>query len=307
VPAPPAFDTHANHVFGSTPRSVWRAAGSLWLLLTLTGCVALARPLARPVTIRFVGGLSTAILDQNDLAIVRDGAPAYLLAVDGLIEADPTDTEMLLTGARLYGAYVSAFVEEPERRRRLSQRALDYARRALCLENRYVCEAVSGPFHAFEASLASVDPSEVATLYGFGVAWAGWVEAHAEDWRAIAQIPRIEALMLRIVELDEALEGGGAHLYLGVLLTQRPASLGGRPEEARRHFERAVALSEGRNLMVKVLYARQYGRLMFDRPLHDRLLREVLQADPRAPELTLANTLAQEQAQRLLDEADDYF
>jgi hypothetical protein len=157
------------------------------------------------------------------------------------------------------------------------------------------------------ASLDSVDSRDVATLYGFGAAWAGWVEAHADDWGAIAQIPRIEALMLRVVELDESHGGGGAHLYLGVLLTQRPASLGGQPEQAREHFERAVALSEDRNLMVKVLYARQYARLVFDRPLHDRLLREVVEADPKAPELTLANTLAQEQARDLLAEADEYF
>ena len=39
----------------------------------------------------------------------------------------------------------------------------------------------------------------------------------------------------------------------------------------------------------------------------DRLLQEVLAADPRAPGLTLGNTLAQEQARQLLDGADDYF
>jgi hypothetical protein len=68
-----------------------------------------------------------------------------------------------------------------------------------------------------------------------------------------------------------------------------------------------VALSGGRNLMVKVLYARQYARLVFDRPLHDRLLREVVEADPEAAGLVLGNTLAQEQARRLLAEADEYF
>jgi hypothetical protein len=271
--------------------------------MVLVGCAVLARP----VTVRFVGGLSSAILEQDDLATVRDGAPAYLLAVDGLIEADPDDLEMLLTGARLYGAYTAAFVEDPARKRRLSDRALDYARRALCGECPGVCAAVEDPFDAFVASLDSVDAGNVAALYGFGSAWAGWVEAHADDWGAIAQIPRIEAIMLRVVALDETHDDGGAHVVLGVLLTQRPASLGGRPEEARRHFERALAISGERNLMVKVLYARQYARLMFDRPLHDRLLKEVVEADPRAPELTLSNTLAQEQARRLLDEADDYF
>jgi hypothetical protein len=59
--------------------------------------------------------------------------------------------------------------------------------------------------------------------------------------------------------------------------------------------------------MAKVLYARSYARLVFDRPLHDRLLREVLAADPQAPGLTLSNTLARGAARGLLDEADEYF
>ena len=65
--------------------------------------------------------------------------------------------------------------------------------------------------------------------------------------------------------------------------------------------------AQRRNLVAQVLFARQYARLVFDRPLHDRLLREVMDADPNAPGLTLANTLAREQALLLLDDADDYF
>lgn len=283
---------------------MWRLAALLLpLVLMSAGCAALARP----ATNRFAVNLSAAILDQDDLATVRDGAPAYLLAVDGLIEGDPDNRELLLTGARLYGAYASAFVEDPARQRRLWARALGYGRRALCNESRTTCEAAERPFDAFVASLASLDSRHVPTLYGFGAAWAGWVQARADDWGAIAEIPKIEALMGRVLELDESHERGGAHLHLGVLLTQRPASLGGQPERAREHFERAVALSQGRNLMAKVLYARHYARLVFDRSLHDRLLQEVVTADPEAPGLTLSNTLAQEQARRLLAEADEYF
>jgi hypothetical protein len=278
-------------------------SAGLLLLPALAGCAALARPAAS----RFTENLSAAILDQNDLATVRDGAPAYLLAVDGLIEGDAGNTELLLTGARLYGAYASAFVADEARRQRLWDRALGYGRRALCNECYSACKGADRPFDDFVASLSSVDAGDVPSLYGFGAAWAGWVQARPEDWTAIAEIPKIEALMERVVELDESHERGGAHLYLGVLLTQRPASLGGQPERAREHFERAVALSQGRNLMAKVLYARQYARLVFDRPLHDRLLQEVVEADPEAPGLTLSNTLAQEQAHRLLGEADGYF
>ena len=113
--------------------------------------------------------------------------------------------------------------------------------------------------------------------------------------------------MRRVVELDEAYERGGAHLYLGILATLVPPALGGKPEQAREHFERAIALSRGRDLMVKVQYAERYARLVFNRGLHDRLLQEVVQADASEPGLTLLNTLAKEQAQQLLASANSYF
>ena len=123
----------------------------------------------------------------------------------------------------------------------------------------------------------------------------------------MADPPKVQALMERVVVLDGGYEDGGAHLYLGVLYSLRPASLGGRPDLAREHFERAIELSDGNNLMAKVLFASQYARLVFDRPLHDRLLSEVLDAEIAAAGYTLTNTLAQEEASELLAESDEYF
>ncbi len=273
------------------------------LLGTLSGCSTLVGS----ATSQLAADLSTAVLNQNDLATVREGLPTFLLLVDGLIEGDPESTPLLLTGARLYGAYATAFIEDDARARRLAERAREYGHRALCTQRAELCAAVRGPFDRFSRLLETTRRSDVPVLYGSAVAWAGWVQVHADDWGAIAEVPKIRALMARVVELDETHAGGGAHAYLGVLSTQLPPGLGGRPEVGREHFERALALSEERDLMVKVLYARWYARLVFNRPLHDRLLKEVLKAEPGAPGLTLSNTLARDQAELLLRDADDYF
>jgi len=54
-----------------------------------------------------------------------------------------------------------------------------------------------------------------------------------------------------------------------------------------------------------VKYARYYARLVFNQELHDRLLKEVLAADPQVHRLTLSNVMAQEEARKL--KADEYF
>ena len=279
-----------------------RLVTALPILAALCGCASLVASAA----IRLADDLNTAMVDQDDPETVRAGAPAYLLLLDGLIEGDPDNPELLLAGARLYGAYVSAFIEDEERARRLASKARSYGRRALCARDKDLCAAIDAPFDAFLPAVAEAG-SDVPTLYGFASAWAVWVQANADDWKAIADIPRLEALMRRVVELDETYERGAPHLYLGVLLTLVPPGLGGRTEEARERFDRAIALSEGRDLMAKVLYAEQYARLVFDRDLHDGLLREVLSADPEAPGFTLSNTLAKEQAAVLLESGDEYF
>ena len=139
------------------------------------------------------------------------------------------------------------------------------------------------------------------------MAWASWVQANAGDWNAVASLSKIEALFERCLEIDESHDNGGAHVYLGVIKSLLPAAVGGKPEAARAHFERAIEISEGRNLMVKVLMARHYARNVFDRELHDALLSSVKGAQAEYPGYTLVNSLAKVEAEQLLAESDEFF
>lgn len=283
-----------------------RCLAVLSLLAALSfngGCAAL---FAR-ATSGLADGLSEAILDNRDLAMVRDGAPSFLILIDGLIANSPDDPQLLRQGAQLTSAYAAAFVDEPERASRLQSKALEYAQRAVCESLRKGCALRQRPFEAYEAWLAERKVGDVPVLYQLGSSWAAWIQAHSDDFAAIAELQRVKALMSRIIELDPDYDYGGAHLYMGVFETLLPPALGGRPEQGRQHFERALELSQGRYLLTKVLYADQYARLVFDQELHDRLLREVLDADPAVPGLTLINVVAQRDAAALLESSDDYF
>ena len=261
----------------------------------------------RRATSQFADNLTTAILNEDDPGTVRDGVPAYLLLVDGMILSDPEDPGALLAGAKLYDAYAGGFVEDGARAQRLAERAYGYARRALCLRDRELCTALDAPFDAFQAALAKTNADNLNVLYGFASAWASRIQVNTGDWNAIADLPKLQALLLRVVSFDPHYDDGGAYLYLGVINSIRPASLGGKPEEGKAYFDKALELSAGRNQMVRVLYAQFYARLVFDQALHDKLLNEVLVADPVAPKLTLINTLAQRKAKALLESGKDYF
>jgi hypothetical protein len=113
--------------------------------------------------------------------------------------------------------------------------------------------------------------------------------------------------MERALALDETYEAGAIHTWLGVLSSLRPPALGGEPDVAKAHFERSLELSQGRDLSVKVEYARRYARLMYEQELHDRLLNEVLGAPVTEDGYTLFNVLAQRDAEALLASSAEYF
>ena len=272
---------------------------TLFAAVSLSGCAVLS----------FSDNLPKAMLEQGDPEIVRAGAPAFLIILDALVKGDPDDEDFLLAASKLYGSYAGAFVNgDSGRARKLSSRSMDYARRAICAELDDLCVVLDKPFDDFSEVLAEYDnEDDLPFIYGLAGAWAGWIQANSEDWGAIAQLPKVKALIQHVLKLDESYDQGTAHIYMGVLETQLPPSVGGKPEQARAHFERAILLSEGKNLMAKVMYAKQYGRLLFEQELHDRLLNEVLKAETKAAGLTLANSLAQEQAAELLASSAEYF
>ena len=285
-------------------KHIWWSLIAVSVVIVLTtGCSSIMSS----ATSGLAESLTDAVLNQNDPETVRQGAPAYLLLIDGLIANDPDNADLLMAGASLYSSYAGAFVDDPERASRLSLKGRDYGWAAWCEVDRDACDIWSAPYEDFERVVDGAGRKEVPVLYRAGAAWASWVQANTDDWSAIADKARVDAMMQKVAALDETFDDGSAFLYLGILATLLPEAMGGKPEQGRADFERVIELSDGRNLMAKVLLARSYARLVFDRELHDRLCREVIEADPVSPGLTLTNTLAREEAMQLLGSSEDYF
>ena len=287
-------------------RKILSIALSFYILISillLSGCSFFISS----ATVDMTENLSQAILNNNDLATVEAGGPAYLLMVDSLLYRNPDNESLLRGSSKIYTAYTTVFVKDPARAKKLTEKALSYALRAICVHRSKTCGFREVNFQEFKNTILSLEIEDVPNLFTLGSAWSAWIQMHREDWNAVAEISRVEAIMKRVIELDEFYQDGGAHLYLGVLATFLPPALGGKPDVGRRHFERALEISKDKNLMVKVLYAQHYARLMFDRKLYDRLLNEVLEAKTDVPGYTLSNTLAQQRAMELIKSGEDYF
>ena len=83
--------------------------------------------------------------------------------------------------------------------------------------------------------------TNVELMYVLASSWSGYLQANSEDWGAIADLPKIEVLLDRVVQLDPNHDQGQAYVYLGVLNSLRPEAIGGKPELGRSYFEKAIA------------------------------------------------------------------
>jgi hypothetical protein len=272
-------------------------------LLLVSGCGSVISDVQKKFAKQLTGG----VLNHDDPATVRDGLPAYLLLLDGSIEGDPKNEDLLCAGANLYGAYAGQFVTEQARQLLLSKRSFGYASRAACAHDKNWCDIANLPLETIERELQRNDKDDLVMLNCLGAAWATQIQADSDNSDAIAQIPQLRSIFERIVVLDASYDKGSPYMYLGVLANLLPAAYGGQPEKSRGYFERAIALSDGHNLLAKTLYAEKYARAVFDQELHDRLLREVLAAPANSPGYTLSNTIAKVKAQALLASSKDYF
>jgi hypothetical protein len=277
------------------------------ILAFITGCISSQKIVAEKAPALF-RDVALSANRQSDIVLVRQGIPSYLMLIDGMLPSYPENRDLLLAGAQAYAAYASVLDEdEQDRAAVLSERAKQYALKALDLTPPFK-GALGKPLEVFQKRLGETDKKQVPTLFWVGNIWAGWIAASTEGAAAMADLPWVEALMERALELDPGFYYGGPHLFKAILLSARPEQFGGNLKQAQEHFQKAMDYGRGKFLMTDVYYAEYYARQTLNRDLFVSTLKRVLETPAQVePDLTLANTLAQRKAKKLLARVDEFF
>jgi len=277
------------------------------VLAFITGCFSSQKIMAEKAPALF-RDVALSANRQSDVVLVRQGIPSYLMLVDGMLQSYPENRDLLLAGAQAYAAYASVLEDdEQDRAANLSDRAKQYALKALEMTPPFN-GALGKPLEVFQERLRQTEKKQVPTLFWVGNIWAGWIAASTEGAAAMADLPWVEALMERALELDPGFYYGGPHLFKAILLSARPEQFGGNLKQAQEHFQKALDYGRGKFLMTDVYYAEYYARQTLNRDLFVSTLKRVLETSAQVePDLTLANTLAQRKARKLLARVDEFF
>ena len=279
----------------------------LWLLFLLSACLP-NKKLTIGATATLLEGVARASSQQSDLRVLREGMPAYLMLIDGMIQAWPDNEQLLIAGAQSYSSFASLFVEDQDKEyaNLLYARGRQYALRSL--EMRGFKDPLQRPFDDFKGGLKSLGKKDVPILFWTATCWANWIRLNLDSMEALSELPRVEGMMRRVLELDEGFYYGGPHLFMGIWYASRPKMAGGDLKKAQEHFLKALDLGQRKFLMAYVYYASYYARNMMDKDLFTSTLQKVLETPPEtSPDLVLLNTVAQKKAKELLSHVGEYF
>ena len=258
---------------------------------------------------------------DDDPQLVREALPFALKLIEGLLEESPRHRGLLLAAAGGFTQYTYAFVQEDadeaedrdlreaaalrERARRLYLRARDYGLRGLDVAH----EGFSRGLRADRsAALGTVSKEDVALLYWTAASWGAAIATKKDDPDLMADLPIVEALIRKALELQPDFDHGALQEFLIAYEGSRPESMGGSIERARQHFEAAVRSSAGRRVQPFLALAETVSVRAQDRKEFESLLKKALAIDPDAvPEWRLANLIGQRRARWLLARADLLF
>lgn len=260
-------------------------------------------------------------LSEEDPQLVREALPFLLKTIESILDSEPDQDQALVfacTGFTLYGnAFLQVDAETAEwegdyersavqrdRTWRVFVRARDYCLRSLELKyDDLGMRLRDDPV----AALADTDVEDVDVLYLLGAAWGLAISNALDQPALIGDLPTVRALFGRALELDEGYDRGSLHAAL-IVLEALPPELGGSPERARAHLERAVELSGGLSAGPYVTFAAGVSVPEENRAEFEELLNTALAVDPdEDTSFRLLNLISQRRARSLLDQVDDLF
>jgi predicted anti-sigma-YlaC factor YlaD len=307
--------------FGGIFMYVWlRIAGVIFIGGLLCCCSSIKTLTVSKIGDALAGGGSLFSTD-DDPDLIKAAAPFSLKMMEGLLQQTPNHKGLLLACSSGFTQYAFAFVaseadqiedvnlekatELRSRSKRLYLRARKYGLRGLEVDRPGFENVLrKGPKEAVN-TLALRD---VPLMYWTAISWVAATSVVKDDADLIADLPIVEALIYRALELDEKFNNGAIHSFL-IAYEMGNETGGGDPEKkAREHFRRAVELSRGQLAGPFVSLAESVSVAQQDKTEFQDLLGKALQIKvDEKPEFRLENLLIQRRARWLLSRENQLF
>ncbi len=247
--------------------------------------------------------------EEQDLELAEKSIPSNLKLLETIMKSDPDNAHYLLLASQGYSSYALGFVEDdnPDRARLLYLRGRDYGLKILARRHRFA-QAQSKGMEDFRSALSEFSGEDVPAVFWTAVGWGSYIQWSLTDPAAIADLPKVEAMMQFVLDRDSAYYYGGAHFFLGTLYGSRSKILGGDPDRSLDHFQRCLKINHEQFLMTYVYYARSYAVQTQNQELFEQCLARVDSTSLNVlPEARLSNAIAKKKARLLRAKLEQFF
>ncbi len=268
-----------------------------------------------------LAGSGTTFAADDDPELIKAAVPFSLKLMESLLAESPKHKGLLFATSSGFTQYAYAFVQQDadeieaddlakatalrDRAKRLYLRARNYGLRGLDASHAGLsAKLCANPREAVRAARKQ----DVPLLYWTAASWAAAISLAKDDPAMIGEIPQMEALMDRALELNESFDEGAIHGFFITYEMARQGATGDPIERSRKHFERALELSRGVQAAPFVSFAEAVCVQKQDLRQFDALLKRALEIKPDAhPEYRLVNLVMQRRARWLLAKRDELF
>src|SRR5207253_3762766 len=127
-----------------------------------------------------------------------------------------------------------------QRAQRLYQRGLQYGLRLLSQYHPALFHAPSLPLETLTLHLRQLDREAVPALLWTSFCWGGFLNLERTALETATALPLFQAMLTRLLELDEGYMYGLPHLLQAVHYASFTDALGGDPDQAQHHLMRAI-------------------------------------------------------------------
>ncbi len=274
------------------------------------------------ITSNLTNSDSIVFTGDDDPELIRDALPFTIKMYETLLTKDSTNPQLFLATGKLLCLYAQGFILFPadtlpdslsaqkkaagKRAKKLFLRGREYIFRGLDLIHPQFSRQIKTG--SVDSALQAITPSDTAYLYWCAVSWMGAIAADRSDLGLSMSMKKALSLINRLSSLNETYGGGAINEFFCIFYTSAPKSMGGDTAAARIQLTKAITLSDDTRVSPFVTGASFLSVKSNNRNEFETFLNKALAVDINAdPSQRLQNTIYQQRARWMLDNAERYF
>ncbi len=261
---------------------------------------------------------------EGDVDTAETSGLAMIKTLEVFSYQNPSNKNYLNLLAKSYATYAFGFLENRmlqyqfkdqekynmyfERAKGFYKKGRSYGMDLLRRKDMKLVKALDKGLDPTRKRMKGYGRGDIEAVFWTAFNWGSYINLSKDDISVVADLPLVEAMIARVVEVHPGFYYGAPHMFYGVYYASRPAMLGGNPTAARKSFEDAANVTQGKNLMPYALAAQYLAVQTMDRAYFDEMIAKVEAGSVEdLPAQRLANALAKQRVKFLKDNASHYF